>query len=171
MAEAKSQPSMGHSLEIEQQRLLAGIYTIARIRADVAGAQSVSARPSHQANLDNVPSPAATFKPVAQRIGAITENRPIVAAWDNTVKPQIHEILKGSPKLRWNLICVVRVGCSPETASPMPVTVIIAMDHDIEPREWVVAEGRIRKLLDEHGFQDVNVSLEHGGFCDLSLFD
>ena len=83
-----------------------------------------------------------------------------MASYDKVFNPRILEIIIETPKLNdgWGSIDVLRMSCGTEK----PVTISITVDWTLDPIDWAGAEQKIKALLDEHGFSDVEVEFERG---------
>ncbi|KAI4113677.1 MAG: hypothetical protein LQ338_008135 [Usnochroma carphineum] len=126
-------------LHLEQQRLLAGISAIAKLRQDFAATAESSSTPPKQKQ---------------KRIDVVEETHPIEAAWETTINPQVHKILEQSPKLdeAW-----ASIGVRETDESSMAVSVWILGEWDPQFADWIEAKRQIRRVLDEEGFTDVGI--------------
>ncbi|KAL8871280.1 MAG: hypothetical protein Q9174_002858, partial [Haloplaca sp. 1 TL-2023] len=99
----------------------------------------------------------------AKTMSIVEHGHPFIAAWPR-IRQGIQEIFKGYPKVEqgWNSIDVVRIGYLSENAEPMPVTISILVDWELDERDWRYCKMQIQFLLQENAIEDVEVSFERG---------
>ena len=88
---------------------------------------------------------------------------PFIHAWDTIVGDQVEAILRAEPKLQrpWRSIDVLRLGWS-SSKSLNPIVISITVDWTLDPPDWVSAERKIRSILDQKNFQEVEIGFERG---------
>ncbi|KAL9632377.1 MAG: hypothetical protein Q9204_003821 [Flavoplaca sp. TL-2023a] len=151
-------PSMSLS-DLDQRRVLAGLFTIKKVRQDFAATENTQRRRLSQLA---VLGPRKSPKEIPRKLDIVEEGHPLVVAW-STIRPQIHRILQLHKSLdnEWITIDTLRIGYRIPGA-PMPVTISISVDKNFDPRGWAEAEWQLRQMLDAHGFIGVEILFEHG---------
>ncbi|KAL9031270.1 MAG: hypothetical protein Q9180_006821 [Flavoplaca navasiana] len=153
---AKSSMSLS---DLDQRQVLVGLSTIKELRQDFAVTENAHRRRISQLAILG---PGKAAEEIPRKLDIVEKDHPLVAAW-STIHLQIHRILQQHRSLEndWITIDTLRIGYHIPGA-PMPVTINVSVDKYFDPRGWAEAEWQIRQMLDAHGFNEVEITFEHG---------
>ncbi|KAL9036469.1 MAG: hypothetical protein Q9180_004283 [Flavoplaca navasiana] len=169
MAHSALSQSSSSLLGLESRRILAELSNVKRTRQDFAATENAQKR---QVSQLAILGPEISEMKTPRSIDIIEGDHPLVAAWSR-IHPQIHRILQQHKELNrsWYSIATLRIGYRLPDSS-MPVTIIIIVDKSFDPPRWAEAEWQLKRMLDAHGFMEVEIEFEHGeSGCDFEEFD
>ena len=139
-------------------------YFVERYRVGVSGLQQL---PLTDYTATEYPNATAKIDELdtLRVIDVVEISHPLVAVWQDQVKPPILSILERTEKVRngWASIDVLRMGYFfDEFGGATPVTVSITVDYGLIRKDWIAAEENIRAFLDVQGLKDVQVKFQRG---------